>query len=211
MSEKIIAKNLLDAEAVFLRPSSPFTWASGIKSPIYCDNRLLLSYPKERSLIVEGFISLVKENFPEVEMLMGTATAGIPWAALVAQSLQKPMGYVRSSFKNHGQENKIEGRIKKGMKVVVVEDLISTGGSVKKVIESLRSNGCEVLGVVAIFTYLLPQASQTFKTLDCPLKTLSNYDALLEVAVAGNYIQATDLNKLKAFQADVTNNAWLKE
>jgi len=154
--EKTVAKNLLDIKAVSLQPNDPFTWASGIKSPIYCDNRLVLSFPEKRSVVVQGFVELIQKEYSEAEVIVGTATAGIPWGAMVADKMEKPFGYVRSSNKTHGKGNKIEGKIEKGAKVVVVEDLISTGGSVKDVILSLREAGAEVLGVVAIFTYLLP-------------------------------------------------------
>lgn len=156
--KKIIAKDLLDIKAVFLRPNEPFTWASGIKSPIYCDNRLTLSYPKVRKDVEQGLAQLVKDNFPDAECLMGTATAGIAHAALAADILDLPMGYVRGGAKSHGRNNRIEGVVKEGMKVVVVEDLISTGGSSLECVEALREAGCEVLGLVAIFTYGLDKA-----------------------------------------------------
>lgn len=151
--EELIAKDLLSIKAVFLSPDEPFTWASGIKSPIYCDNRLTLSYPKVRNDIEKGLAELVQENYPDCEVLMGTSTAGIAHAALVADILNKPMGYVRGSNKSHGRQNRIEGVVREGMKVVVVEDLISTGGSSLEVVDALREAGCEVLGLVAIFTY----------------------------------------------------------
>lgn len=204
-----IAKNLLDIKAVFLRPNEPFTWASGIKSPIYCDNRLALSYPDKRTTVVNGFVSLIKEKYPEVEVVMGTATAGIPWAALVGDKMELPMGYVRSSNKSHGKGNKIEGNLPKGAKVVIVEDLISTGGSVKDVVESLREAGAEVLGVVAIFTYLLPASTALFKELDCDFATLSNYDTLIDVALKNDYIKEADLEKLKAWKQDPNDESWM--
>lgn len=206
-----IAKNLLDIQAVFLRPNDPFTWASGIKSPIYCDNRLALSYPEKRTTVVNGFVSLIKETYPEVEVLMGTATAGIPWAALVGDKMELPMGYVRSSNKSHGKGNKIEGNLPKGAKVVIVEDLISTGGSVKDVVESLREAGAEVLGVVAIFTYLLPASTALFKELNCDFATLSNYDALIDVALKNEYIKEADLEKLKAWKQDPKDESWMQK
>lgn len=209
--EKEIAKNLLDIKAVFLRPNEPFTWASGIKSPIYCDNRLALSFPEKRTTVVNGFVSLIKKQYPEAEVLMGTATAGIPWAAMVAEAMELPMGYVRSSNKAHGKGNKIEGKLEQGAKVVIVEDLISTGGSVKDVVESLREAGAEVLGVVAIFTYLLPKATETFDALSCPFATLSNYDELIEVALENKYIQGTDLEKLKAWKQDPNDESWMSK
>lgn len=209
--EQDIAKNLLDIQAVLLRPNEPFTWASGIKSPIYCDNRLALSFPDKRTTVVNGFVSLIKEKYPEAEVLMGTATAGIPWAAMVAEAMGLPMGYVRSSNKTHGKGNKIEGKLEQGAKVVIVEDLISTGGSVKDVVDSLRDAGAEVLGVVAIFTYLLPKANETFQALDCPFETLSNYDELIKVALDLNYIKETDLDKLNAWKLDPNDEAWMKK
>ena len=161
--KKIIAKDLLDIKAVFLRPNEPFTWASGIKSPIYCDNRLTLSYPKVRKDVEQGLAQLVKDNFPDAECLMGTATAGIAHAALAADILDLPMGYVRGGAKSHGRNNRIEGVVKEGMKVVVVEDLISTGGSSLECVEALREAGCEVLGLIAIFTYGLDKATVNFE------------------------------------------------
>ena len=209
--EKKIAKNLLDIKAVSLRPNEPFTWASGIKSPIYCDNRLVLSYPEKRTAVVEGFVELIKKEYPEAEILMGTATAGISWAALVADKMELPMGYVRSSNKDHGKGNKIEGKVEPGQKVVVVEDLISTGGSVKDVVDSLREAGAIVIGVVAIFTYLLPAADECFKALDVPYSTLSNYDVLIGVALENNYIEESDLEKLKAWKKDPKDESWMNK
>ncbi|MFV0381749.1 MAG: orotate phosphoribosyltransferase [Breznakia sp.] len=209
--EHQIAKNLLEVEAVFLRPNAPFTWASGIKSPIYCDNRLLLSFPEKRKMVVSGFVSMIQQHYPDVDMIMGTATAGIPWAAMVGEQMELPMGYVRSSNKAHGKENKIEGRVMRGMKVVVIEDLISTGGSVKDVIAALRSAGCEVLSVVAIFTYLLPKAKCTFEDMQVELKTLSNYDYLLTAALQLDYIKEADLQKLQAFKKDPNDASWMKQ
>lgn len=209
--EREIAKNLLDIQAVFLRPNEPFTWASGIKSPIYCDNRLALSFPEKRTTVVNGFVSLIQKQYPEAEVLMGTATAGIPWAAMVGEAMGLPMGYVRSSNKTHGKGNKIEGKLEKGAKVVIVEDLISTGGSVKDVVESLREAGAEVLGVVAIFSYLLPKANETFDALQCPFSTLSNYDELIEVALEHNYIKDEDLAKLKAWKQDPNDESWMSK
>ncbi len=209
--EKEIAGNLLAAKAVSLRPNQPFTWASGIKSPIYCDNRLILSYPDKRDVVVSGYITAIRKQFSEVQMLMGTATAGIPWAAMCAQEMKLPMGYVRSSNKNHGKENKIEGNCPAGTKVVIIEDLISTGGSVCDVVEALRAVGAEVLGVAAIFTYELSQATKTFTDLNCPLITLSNYSTLIEVALANQTIQDTDLEKLKAWKQDPRDEEWMKK
>lgn len=206
-----IAANLLAAKAVSLRPDQPFTWASGIKSPIYCDNRLILSYPEKRDVVVAGFVSAIRAHFPEAEMLMGTATAGIPWAAMSAQELKLPMGYVRASNKNHGKENKIEGNCPIGTKVVIIEDLISTGGSVRDVIEALRAVGAEVLGVLAIFTYELPKADQTFAQLNCPFTTLSDYSELIKVALANQQIQSSDLEKLKAWKRDPQDENWMNQ
>ncbi len=207
--ERLIAKDLLKIKAVFLRPQEPFTWASGIKSPIYCDNRLTLSYPEVRKDVEQGLAELVKKHFPECQILMGTATAGIPHAALVADILGLPMGYVRSSAKSHGRNNQIEGKWAKGDKVVVVEDLISTGGSSIEVVESLRSLGVEVLGVIAIFTYGLPKALENFEKANCKAYALSNYDALIEVALEENYIKEEDLNKLKEWKKDPSDESWI--
>ena len=198
--EELIAKDLLSIKAVFLSPDEPFTWASGIKSPIYCDNRLTLSYPEVRNDIEKGLAELVQENYPDCEVLMGTSTAGIAHAALVADILNKPMGYVRGSNKSHGRQNRIEGAVREGMKVVVVEDLISTGGSSLEVVDALREAGCEVLGLVAIFTYGLKDSIKNFADKDCHFVTLSNYDALLPVAVEHNYIkeEALEIGKENA-------------
>ena len=209
--EKIVAKNLLDVKAVSLRPNEPFTWASGIKSPIYCDNRWVLSFPGKRSIVADGFVELIKKEYPNCEVVMGTATAGIAWAALVADRMGLPMGYVRSSNKDHGKGNKIEGKIEAGQKVVIVEDLISTGGSVKDVVLSLREAGAEVLGVVAIFSYLLPASFEMFKSLDCDFKTLSNYDVLIDVALESDYIADSDLEKLKAWKKDPKDESWMNQ
>ncbi|MEG0593459.1 MAG: orotate phosphoribosyltransferase [Coprobacillus sp.] len=209
--EKLIAKDLLDIQAVFLKPNDPFTWASGIKSPIYCDNRLTLSYPRVRKDVEEGLAKLVKEQYPECECLMGTATAGIAHAALIADILDLPMGYVRGGAKSHGRNNRIEGLVKPGMKVVVVEDLISTGGSSLECVEALREAGCEVIGMVAIFTYGLPKAVTNFEAQDCSFVTLTNYDTLIEVAVANNYISENDLEKLKAWKKDPSDESWMNK
>ena len=207
--ERQIAKDLLDIQAVFLRPNDPFTWASGIKSPIYCDNRLTLSYPNVRNDIEKGLAKLIKEKYPKCECLMGTATAGIAHAALVADLLDLPMGYVRGGAKSHGRNNRIEGLVKPGMKVVVVEDLISTGGSSLECVDALREAGCEVIGMVAIFTYGLPKATENFKAKDCSFYTLTNYETLVEVAVENNYIQTNDLEKLKAWKQNPNDDSWM--
>ena len=209
--EKKIAKDLLDIQAVFLRPNEPFTWASGIHSPIYCDNRLTLSYPSVRKDIETGLAKLIQDNYPECECLMGTATAGIAHAALVADILELPMGYVRGGAKSHGRNNRIEGVVKPGMKVVVVEDLISTGGSSLECVDALREAGCEVIGMVAIFTYGLPKSIENFKNKDCTFHTLTNYDTLVSVAVENDYIHHDDLEKLKAWKKDPSDESWMQK
>ena len=186
--EKQIAKELLSIGAVFLRPDDPFTWASGIKSPIYCDNRLTLSAPSVREKIEAGLASLVREHFPECQMLMGTSTAGIAHAAITATLLGLPMGYVRGEAKSHGRTNRIEGRLDPGTKVVVVEDLISTGGSVIEVVDALREAGAEVLGIVSIFTYGIRRGLERLQQAEVVNYSLSNLDALVEVAADEGYI-----------------------
>ncbi|MEG0409502.1 MAG: orotate phosphoribosyltransferase [Erysipelotrichaceae bacterium] len=210
-TEQLVAKSLLDIKAVFLRPNEPFTWASGIKSPIYCDNRFILSFPEKREIVVNAFVEMIKREYPACQMLMGTATAGIPWAALIAAKMNLPMGYVRSSSKNHGKENKIEGKVTKDCKVVVVEDLISTGGSSKGVVEALRDANMEVLGVAAIFTYLLPAADEMYASIQCDFKTLSNYDVLVDIALAHDYIKENDLAKLKAWKKNPSDESWIHQ
>ena len=207
--KKLIAKDLLDIKAVFLRPDEPYTWASSIKSPIYSNNRLTLSYPKVRKDVETGLAKLVQENFPEAESLMGTATAGIAHAALTADILDLPMGYVRGGAKSHGRNNRIEGIVKPGMKVVVVEDLISTGGSSLECVEALREAGCEVIGMIAIFTYGLPKATTNFEAANCKFVTLTDYDTLIEVAKEHNYIKEADMEKLKAWKQDPNDDSWM--
>ena len=207
--KELIAKDLLDIKAVFLRPNEPFTWASGIKSPIYCDNRLTLSYPNVRKDIENGLAKLIKDNFPDAACLMGTATAGIAHAALVADILDLPMGYVRGGAKSHGRNNRIEGKVEPGMKVVVVEDLISTGGSSLECVEALREAGCEVIGLIAIFTYFLPKATTNFEAANCKYATLTDYDTLIEVAKQNNYIKDVDMEKLKAWKKDPNDESWM--
>ena len=209
--ERKIAKDLLDIQAVFLRPNEPFTWASGIKSPIYCDNRLTLSYPNVRDDIEQGLAKLIREYYPECECLMGTATAGIAHAALVANILGLPMGYVRGGAKSHGRNNRIEGLVKPGMKVIVVEDLISTGGYSLECVDALKDAGCEVIGMVAIFTYGLPKATANFNDKQCSFHTLTNYDALIEVAVENQYIQESDLIKLKSWKENPNDESWMEK
>lgn len=206
-----IAKHLLDIQAVFLRPNEPFTWASGIKSPIYCDNRLTLSYPKARKDVEAGLAKLVRDNFPDCQCLMGTATAGIAHAALVAEILELPMGYVRGGAKSHGRNNRIEGKVIPGMKVVVVEDLISTGGSSLECVEALKEAGCEVLGLIAIFTYGLPKATINFNNADCKFVTLTDYDTLIGVAKENKYIKEEDTEKLKAWKKDPNDKSWMQK
>ena len=194
--ERIIAKHLLDIEAVALRPNDYFTWTSGIKSPIYCDNRITMSYPKIRREIAAGMSKVIKEKFPEVEVVAGTATAGIPHAAWVSEVLDLPMIYVRDSAKKHGKTNQIEGRLLEGQKVVIIEDLISTGLSSLKVAKALEEAGAKVLGVVAIFSYELKKAQDAFAIDNVEYYTLTNYNFLIEEAVASNYIKQGDVEKL---------------
>lgn len=189
-----VEKNLLKIKAVFLSPKEPFTWASGIKSPIYCDNRLVLSYPEVRCEIEHALADLVKAKFPECEILMGTATAGIPHAAYVSEYLGLPMGYVRSGNKDHGRQNKIEGHYEKGDKVVVVEDLISTGKSSIEVVNSLIEAGVEVIGCVSIFSYGFDEAKAQFDQVNVPYYSLANFNNLVKVAVEEGYIEQEDLN-----------------
>lgn len=200
-----IAEQLLEIKAVFLQPNDPFTWSSGLKSPIYCDNRLTLSYPKVRKNIASGLAGLIKEKFPETEVVAGTATAGIPHAAWVSDLLDLPMAYVRSKAKAHGKGNQIEGKVEKGQKVVVVEDLISTGGSVITAVNSLREAGCEVLGVVAIFTYELPKGKELLGEAEITAYSLTDYTSLLDVAQKKGYIQEGDLASLNAWKESPKN------
>ena len=204
-----IEKNLLKIKAVFLRPDEPFTWASGIKSPIYCDNRLILSYPMVRQIVELEIAKKIKKEFPGVEILMGTATAGIAHAALAANNLDLPMGYVRSSAKSHGRENKIEGFYKEGQKVVVVEDLISTGGSSIECVNALREAKLDVLGVVSIFTYNLEEGFKNFENANCRYVSIANYDDLIKEAVEGKYIKEADLEKLKAWKVNPHDESWI--
>lgn len=206
--EQKIASHLLEIEAVFLRPNQPFTWASGIISPIYCDNRLTLSYPQVRKDIETGLAELIRKEYPEVEAIMGTATAGIAHAALVADILELPMGYVRGGAKSHGRNNQIEGLVRKGMKVVVVEDLLSTGGSSLETVEALREAECEVLGLVAIFSYQLPKLQENFQRANLSYATLSNYDALITTALKKELIQEEDLEKLRKWRNNPHDASW---
>ncbi|MCD3437430.1 orotate phosphoribosyltransferase [Streptococcus equi subsp. zooepidemicus] len=197
-----IATDLLEIKAVYLRPKDPFTWASGITSPIYTDNRITLSYPKTRTLIENGFVETIKSVFPEVEVIAGTATAGIPHGAIVADKMDLPFAYIRSKPKDHGAGNQIEGHVRCGQKMVIVEDLISTGGSVLEAAAAASREGADVLGVVAIFTYELPVASINFEKAGLSLVTLSNYSDLIKVAKAKGYIDADGLALLKRFKED---------
>lgn len=207
--EKQIAKELLSIGAVFLRPEQPFTWASGIKSPIYCDNRLTLSAPRVREKIEAGLAALVREKFTECEMLMGTSTAGIAHAAITATLLDLPMGYVRSGAKDHGRANRIEGRMDAGTKVVVVEDLISTGGSCIEVVEALREAGAEVLGIVSIFTYGMRRGLERIAEANTVNYSLSNLDALVEVAAEEGYIADEWMQRILNFRDNPSDESWI--
>ena len=209
--EKEIAKALLSIKAVFLSPEKPFTWASGIKSPIYCDNRLILTAPEVRNLVEQTIAETVKEKFPEAEVLMGTSTAGIAHAAIAAHLLGMPMGYVRGSAKDHGRNNRIEGRLEKGEKVVVIEDLISTGGSCIDVVEALREAGADVLGVVSIFTYGMKKGLDRLAAANVTNYSLSNFDTLVEVAAEENYIRPEDRDRLKLFMVNPSYEGWMKK
>ncbi len=208
--EKNIAKDLLSIKAVFLRPSEPFTWASGIKSPIYCDNRITLSFPEVRGRIENGLAQIVKEEYPEVEVLMGTSTAGIAHAALTADILNLPMGYVRGSAKDHGRKVLIEGKLEKGQKVVVIEDLISTGGSVIDVVNILRDAGAEVLGIASIFTYNMQKSKDRLEEAKVKNVSLSNFDALVEAAAEEGYIKEEDIERLIKFRNNPSDESWIK-
>ena len=208
--EKLIAKDLLSIKAVFFRPEEPFTWASGIKSPVYCDNRLTLTSVKVRNDVENGLATLIKENYPQAEVLMGTSTAGIAHAAITAHLLDMPMGYVRSGAKDHGRQNQIEGKLEKGQKVVVVEDLISTGGSVIEVVNVLREAGAEVLGVVSIFTYGMKKRLDRLKEANVKNISLTNFDVIAEVAAEENYVKPSDVERLIAFRNNPSDESWIK-
>ena len=207
--EKLIAKDLLSIKAVFFRPEEPFTWASGIKSPVYCDNRLTLTAPKVRNDVENGLAKLIKENYPDAEVLMGTSTAGIAHAAITAHILDMPMGYVRSGAKDHGRQNQIEGKLEKGQKVVVVEDLISTGGSVIEVVNVLREAGADVLGVVSIFTYGMQKGLDRLAAADIKNISLTNFDVIAEVAAEEGYIKPEDVARLIAFRNNPSDESWI--
>lgn len=202
---KEIAKDLLEIQAVKLSPNEPFTWASGIKSPIYCDNRLTISYPKIRTAIAKGIAELIRENYPEVEVIAGTATAGIPHAAWIAAELDLPLVYVRSKPKDHGRGKQIEGVLQRGAKTVVIDDLLSTGGSVLKAVKAAQNEGADVLGVGAIFSYQLQAIVDNFKQADLSYFTLTNYSELLEAAVEANYISTTERAVLEKWRHDPEN------
>ena len=206
---KIIAKDLLSIRAVFLRPEEPFIWASGIKSPIYCDNRLILTAPEARNRVEAAIAAAVQEHYPEAEVLMGTATAGIAHAAIAAHILGMPMGYVRSGAKDHGRQNQIEGRLEPGQKVVVVEDLISTGGSVIDTVTALRQAGAEVLGVVSIFTYGMRKGLERLADAGVKNVSLTNLDTVASAAAEEGYIRPEDVARLLAFRDDPADESWI--
>ncbi len=208
--EKLIAKDLLSIGAVFLRPEEPFTWASGIKSPIYCDNRLTLTAPKVRNDVENGLAEIIKKHYPDAEVLMGTSTAGIAHAAITAHLLDMPMGYVRSGAKDHGRGNQIEGKLEKGQKVVVIEDLISTGGSVIEVVDVLREAGAEVLGIASIFTYGMQKGLDRLAAANVKNVSLSNFDAVAKVAAEEGYIKESDIDRLIAFRNNPSDESWIK-
>lgn len=207
--EKVIAKDLLKIQAVFFRPDQPFTWASGIKSPVYTDNRLTLTAPEVRLDVEQGLARLIQENYPEAQVLMGTSTAGIAHAAITAHLLNMPMGYVRSGAKDHGRQNQIEGRLEPGQKVVVVEDLISTGGSVIEVVEVLREAGAEVLGVVSIFTYGMQKGLERLAAAQVKNISLTNFDVVAQTAAQEGYIRPEDVERLMAFRNNPSDESWI--
>ena len=204
-----IAKALLSIQAVIFRPDEPFTWASGIKSPIYCDNRLTLTAPQVRTQIEEGLAEIIRENYPDVEVLMGTSTAGIAHAAIVGHLMNLPMGYVRSGAKDHGRKNQIEGKLLPGQKVVVVEDLISTAGSAIEVVNVLREAGADVLGIVSIFTYGMQKGLDRLKEANVKNISLTDFDAMTEAAAEAGYIQPADISRLIAFRNNPSDESWI--
>ncbi len=208
MMKKQIAKDLLSIGAVFLRPEEPFTWASGIKSPIYCDNRLILTAPEVRTRVENALAETIKTEYPDCEVLMGTSTAGIAHAAIVGHLMGLPMGYVRSGHKDHGRHNQIEGKLEKGQKVVVVEDLISTGGSAIDVVTVLREAGADVLGIVSIFTYGMQKGLDRLAQANVKNVSLSNFDAVAEVAAEEGYIKESDITRLIAFRNNPSDESW---
>ena len=208
--KKLIAKDLLSIAAVFLRPEQPFTWASGIKSPVYTDNRLTLTDVEVRNDVENGLAQLIRENYPDVEVLMGTSTAGIAHAAITGHIMNLPMGYVRGSSKDHGRNNRIEGKLLPGQKVVVVEDLISTGGSCIDVVEALREAGAEVLGVVSIFTYGMEKGLKRLAAANVKNVSLTNFDVIAEVAADEGYIQRADVARLLKFRNNPDDESWME-
>lgn len=204
-----IAEDLLSIRAVFFRPDEPFTWASGIKSPVYCDNRLILSAPDVRTEVETALMQTIRREYPDAEVLMGTSTAGIAHAAITAQMMGLPMGYVRSSSKDHGRQNQIEGRLEKGQKVVVVEDLISTGGSVLEAVDALREAGAEVLGIVSIFTYGMKKGAERLAAANVHNVSLTNFDCIAEVAAKTGYIRPADVARLLAFRRNPSDESWI--
>ena len=209
-TEQLIAKDLLSISAVFFRPDEPFTWASGIKSPVYTDNRLILTAPEVRNDVERAIAETVEREYPEAEVLMGTSTAGIAHAAIAAHILRMPMGYVRSGAKDHGRKNQIEGRLEIGQKVVVVEDLISTGGSVIEVVNVLREAGAEVLGIVSIFTYGMKKGLTRLAEADVKNVSLTNFDVIAKEAAEEGYIKQEDIERLIAFRNDPSDESWIK-
>lgn len=207
MSEKI-AEGLLSVKAVFFRPDEPFTWASGIKSPVYCDNRLILTAPELRALVENQIAETVRAEFPECEVLMGTSTAGIPHAAIAAHILGMPMGYVRSGAKDHGRQNRIEGRLEPGAKVVVIEDLISTAGSAVETCEALREAGAEVLGIISIFTYGMEKGRERLAAANVKCVSLTNFDTVANVAARTGYIRPEDVRRLICFRDNPSDDGW---
>ena len=209
-TQRKIAKDLLKIKAVFFRPNEPFTWASGIKSPVYCDNRLTLTDVEVRNDVEQGLAQIIRENYPDVEVLMGTSTAGIAHAAITGHIMNLPMGYVRSGAKDHGRQNRIEGRLEKGQKVVVVEDLISTGGSVIEVVDALREAGAEVLGIASIFTYGMKKGLERLANADVKNVSLTDFDAIAEVAAEDGYIKSDDIARLIAFRNNPSDESWMQ-
>ena len=207
--EKLIAKDLLSIKAVFFSPDKPFTWASGIKSPVYCDNRLILTAPTVRNDVEGGLAKMVKELYPECEVLMGTSTAGIAHAAIIGHMLNMPMGYVRSGAKDHGRQNQIEGRLEAGQKVVVIEDLISTAGSAIEVVNVLREAGAEVLGIISIFTYGMKKGLDRLAAANVENHSLTNFDVIAEVAAEEGYIKPEDIERLIAFRNNPSDESWI--
>jgi len=207
--KQLIAEDLLRIQAVFFRPNEPFTWASGIKSPVYCDNRLTLTAPEVRNDVENGLAELIRTNYPDAEVLMGTSTAGIAHAAITAHLLGMPMGYVRSGSKDHGRKNQIEGKLEAGQKVVVVEDLISTGGSVIEVVNVLREAGADVLGVVSIFTYGMEKGKKRLAEANVVNHSLTDFDCIAEVAAKTGYISESDVKRLIAFRNNPSDESWI--